>query len=46
MLALKAVAPKLCRACYHIMKEHVAFDVDKAFALTERFNGWDGSELA
>jgi transposase len=31
-LAIKAVAHKLCRACYHIMKEQVAFDITKAFA--------------
>jgi transposase len=30
--AIKAVAHKLCRACYYIMKEQVAFDVSKAFA--------------
>lgn len=32
VLALKAVAHKLCRACYHIIKDQVAFDVAKAFA--------------
>jgi transposase len=32
VVAIKAVAHKLCRACYYIMKEQVAFDVDKAFA--------------
>ncbi len=32
VVALKAVAHKLCRACYSIMKEQVAFDVAKAFA--------------
>jgi transposase len=32
VLALKAVAHKLCRACYYIMKDQVAFDVTKAFA--------------
>ena len=32
VLALKAVAHKLCRACYYIMKDQVAFDVAKAFA--------------
>jgi len=31
-LAIKAVAHKLCRACYYIMKDQVAFDVTKAFA--------------
>lgn len=30
--AIKAVAHKLCRACYYIMKDQVAFDVTKAFA--------------
>ena len=32
VVALKAVAHKLCRACYYIMKHRVAFDVNKAFA--------------
>jgi transposase len=32
ILALKAVAHKLCRACYYIIKDRVAFDVTKAFA--------------
>jgi transposase len=32
VVALKAVAHKLCRACYYIMKNRVAFDVTKAFA--------------
>jgi transposase len=31
VVATKAVAHKLCRACYHIMKDRVAFDVTKAF---------------
>jgi transposase len=32
VVALKAVAHKLCRACYYIIKNQVAFDVSKAFA--------------
>jgi len=32
VVAIKAVAHKLCRACYYIMKDQVAFDVAKAFA--------------
>jgi len=32
VLAIKAVAHKLCRACYYILKNRVAFDVAKAFA--------------
>ena len=32
VVAIKAVAHKLCRACYYIMKNRVAFDVSKAFA--------------
>jgi transposase len=32
IVAIKAVAHKLCRACYYIMKDEVAFDVSKAFA--------------
>ena len=31
MVALKAVALKLCRACYYIMRDRLAFDVTKAF---------------
>jgi hypothetical protein len=26
------VAHKLCRACYYIIKDQVAFDITKAFA--------------
>jgi len=32
IVALKAVAHKLARACYYIMRDQVAFDVNKAFA--------------
>jgi transposase len=32
VLAIKAVAHKLCRACYYIIKDRVAFDVTKAIA--------------
>jgi transposase len=32
VVAIKAVAHKLCRACYCIMKDRVPFDVAKAFA--------------
>ena len=31
VVAIKAVAHKLCRACYYIMKDRVAFNVTKAF---------------
>jgi transposase len=31
IVALKAVAHKLARACYHMIKEDVAFDITKAF---------------
>ena len=31
VVAIKAVAHKLCRACYYIIKDRVAFDVNKAF---------------
>jgi transposase len=31
IVAIKAVAHKLCRACYYIMRDRVAFDVTKAF---------------
>jgi Transposase IS116/IS110/IS902 family len=32
IVAIKAVAHKLCRACYYIMKDQVSFDITKAFA--------------
>ena len=32
IVAIKAVAHKLARACYHIMREEVPFDVARAFA--------------
>jgi transposase len=32
IIATKAVAHKLARACYHIIKDQVPFDIDKAFA--------------
>jgi len=31
MVALKAVAHKLCRACYYVLRDQVPFDVIKAF---------------
>jgi len=31
IVAIKTVAHKLCRACYHIMRNQVAFDLSKAF---------------
>ena len=31
VVAIKAVAHKLCRACYYIMRDQVPFDVSKAF---------------
>jgi transposase len=31
VVAIKAVAHKLCRACYYIIRDRVAFDVSKAF---------------
>jgi transposase len=31
-LAMKAVAHKLARACYHVLKDQTTFDVDRAFA--------------
>jgi len=31
VVALKAVAHKLCRACYYIMRDRVAFNITKAF---------------
>jgi len=31
VVAIKAVAHKLCRACYYIIRDGVAFDVSKAF---------------
>ena len=32
IVAIKAVAHKLARACYYILRDRVSFDVDKAFA--------------
>jgi hypothetical protein len=32
VVALKAVAHKLARACYYIMRDTVPFDVTRAFA--------------
>jgi transposase len=32
VVALKAVAHKLCRGCYYVIKDRVPFDVAKAFA--------------
>jgi len=32
VVALKAVAHKLARACYYVLRDHVAFDMHKAFA--------------
>jgi transposase len=32
VVAVKAVAHKLARACYHVIKDQVPFDVEKAFA--------------
>jgi transposase len=32
IVAIKAVAHKLCRACYYIIKDQVPFDLTKAFA--------------
>jgi transposase len=32
IVAIKAVAHKLCRACYYVMKDEVPFDINKAFA--------------
>ena len=32
IIAIKAVANKLARACYHILKDQVTFDVNKAFS--------------
>jgi transposase len=32
VVAIKAVAHKLCRACYYIMRDGVRFDMSKAFA--------------
>jgi transposase len=31
-LAIKAVAHKLARACYYVVRDQVQFDVNKAFA--------------
>lgn len=33
VVAIKAVANKLARACFHVMKDNQAFDVNKAFGM-------------
>ncbi|HYT57493.1 MAG TPA: hypothetical protein VEQ38_22535, partial [Verrucomicrobiae bacterium] len=43
VVAIKAVAHKLCRACYHIMKDRVAFDVTKAFGPLTLWFSWKKS---
>ena len=32
VVAIKAVAHKLARACYYVLRDQVPFDVSKAFA--------------
>ena len=32
VVAIKAVAHKLARACYYVLRDHVPFEIDKAFA--------------
>ena len=32
MVAIKAVAHKLARACYYVLRDQVPFTMDKAFA--------------
>ena len=32
VVAIKAVARKLARACYHVMRDQVPFDVQRTFA--------------
>jgi hypothetical protein len=32
VVAIKAVAHKLARACFYVMRDEVPFDVDRAFA--------------
>ncbi len=32
VVAIKAVAHKLCRACYYIMRDRVPFNITKAFS--------------
>lgn len=32
IVAIKAVAHKLARACYHVLKDQVSFDVERAFS--------------
>jgi hypothetical protein len=44
IVAIKVVAHKLCRACYYIMKDQVAFDITKGFA-RDVFMVGTGSEL-
>ena len=32
IIAIKAAANKLARACYHVLKYQVTFDVNKSFS--------------
>jgi transposase len=45
VVAIKAVAHKLARACYHVMKDGKPFDVSRAFGfenqVCDRLNGWE-----
>ena len=41
VVAIKAVAHKLARACYYILRDQVPFDVDRAFASRGDGLGWD-----
>ena len=43
MVAIKAVAHKLCRACYYIMRDRVPFRYEKSFQRKVSFYGWDGT---
>jgi len=39
------VAHKVCRACYYIIKDQVAFDVTKAFAVVGRLHTIPSSDV-
>ena len=43
IVALKAVAHKLCRACYYIMRDRVAFNMTESLRPELSLYGWDGA---
>ena len=44
-VAINAVAHKLAPACYYVLRDQVRFEVNKAFALTDKFRAAAASSL-